>query len=447
MPTLSVAFVHPDLGIGGAERLVVDAALGLKQRGHSVVFFTSHHDPNHCFQETRDGTFPVHVRGDFFPRHIAGRFHVIFAILRSLYLALWLWLAGPAYDVIVADQVSASVPILKWTRAKVLFYCHFPDKLLARRDSSLASLYRRPVDWLEEVTTGTADALAVNSAFTESIFREHFPSLRARPLEIVYPGITLEAYDGDVDKTDPGVAVLQSDKSLIVSLNRFERKKNVGLAIRAFHHLKSLVAPEVFDNLRLVVAGGYDPRVSENVQHHLELTSLATSLGLSHHTLFPNTTTPIPPTTQVLFLLSFTQPQRTTLLRRTLCLLYTPQGEHFGIVPVEAMYSRVPVVACDSGGPRESVADGVTGFLCGEDPAEWAAKVAGIVAMGERGRREMGDRARQRVVDKFSAGAMADKLDGIVQGLAKGGKRGKSWVPLLGFVAAVVALVGAVWAL
>lgn len=70
---LRIAFVHPDLGIGvfkhpepaagpdniaagGAERLVVDAALGLQKLGHEVVIYTSHHDPNHCFDETRDGT-------------------------------------------------------------------------------------------------------------------------------------------------------------------------------------------------------------------------------------------------------------------------------------------------------------------------------------------------------------------------------------------------------
>jgi alpha-1,3/alpha-1,6-mannosyltransferase len=40
---------------GGAERLVVDAAVGLKERGHQVVMYTSHHDKNHCFEETRDG--------------------------------------------------------------------------------------------------------------------------------------------------------------------------------------------------------------------------------------------------------------------------------------------------------------------------------------------------------------------------------------------------------
>jgi alpha-1,3/alpha-1,6-mannosyltransferase len=40
---------------GGAERLVVDAAVALKNRGHEVVLFTSRHDKARCFEETKDG--------------------------------------------------------------------------------------------------------------------------------------------------------------------------------------------------------------------------------------------------------------------------------------------------------------------------------------------------------------------------------------------------------
>lgn len=54
----TIVFFHPDLGIGGAERLVVDAAVGLQERGHKVVIFTNHCDPNHCFDECKpDGIF------------------------------------------------------------------------------------------------------------------------------------------------------------------------------------------------------------------------------------------------------------------------------------------------------------------------------------------------------------------------------------------------------
>lgn len=58
-PTLpkkkSVVFFHPDLGIGGAERLVIDAALGLQNQGHKVVIYTSYRDVKHCFDEAKDG--------------------------------------------------------------------------------------------------------------------------------------------------------------------------------------------------------------------------------------------------------------------------------------------------------------------------------------------------------------------------------------------------------
>lgn len=54
-----IVFFHPDLGIGGAERLIIDVAVGLQELGHKVTIFTSHCDPNHCFDEARDGTAPI----------------------------------------------------------------------------------------------------------------------------------------------------------------------------------------------------------------------------------------------------------------------------------------------------------------------------------------------------------------------------------------------------
>jgi len=49
--------------LGGAERLVVDAAVSLQRLGHRVTMFTSHCDPSHSFAETQNGTMTVLQRG------------------------------------------------------------------------------------------------------------------------------------------------------------------------------------------------------------------------------------------------------------------------------------------------------------------------------------------------------------------------------------------------
>ena len=73
----------------------------------------------------------------------------------------------------------------------------------------------------------------------------------------------------------------------------------------------------------------------------------------------------------------------TIIIRITLCLqvwlltncsilLYTPAGEHFGIVPLEAMYCGTPVLAVNSGGPLETIEHGVTGWLVDGQPNAWS---------------------------------------------------------------------------
>ena len=168
----NIIFLHPDLGIGGAEKAMVDAAVGLKSCGHSVEFFTSHHNPSHCFPETRDGSLKVTVAGDWLPRCVFGRCYALCAYIRMIYLAVYLvYCSSASFDLIICDQISVCIPILRQTGKRIIFYCHFPDLLLTTRKNFLKSLYRLPIDWLEEKTTGMADIILVNSKFTGL----HFP--------------------------------------------------------------------------------------------------------------------------------------------------------------------------------------------------------------------------------------------------------------------------------
>lgn len=158
-PPLRVGFVHPDFGIGGAENLVVNAMLALQRKGAHVTMFTAHHDPTHCFEETRgDGPLARHVRvyGDWLPRTVAGRLYAACAWLRVLYVTLIIGLAhARTIDMFFVDQVSVAVPVLRYFGKPVLFYGHYPDMLLSATSTSLLKrAYRWPLNLLEEITTG-----------------------------------------------------------------------------------------------------------------------------------------------------------------------------------------------------------------------------------------------------------------------------------------------------
>lgn len=56
-----------------------------------------------------------------------------------------------------------------------------------------------------------------------------------------------------------------------------------------------------------------------------------------------------------------TDPEKFALYRECDTVLYTSPEEHFGIVPVEALEQRRPVIVCNSGGPSETVIEGITG--------------------------------------------------------------------------------------
>ncbi|KAL4889587.1 glycosyltransferase family 4 protein [Aspergillus ambiguus] len=475
----NVIIIHPDLGIGGAERLIIDVALALQNRGHRVTIYTSHRDKTHCFEEARDGTLDVRVRGNtIVPAHFCGRFHVLMAILRQLHLTVSVLKElgsstalegsnanntrtkvqeeGLEDDIFIVDQVPACVPFLKslgpqWhrQRQRVLFYCHFPDQLLARRDEGgsllrLAKvLYRYPFDWFEGWALSAADKVVANSRFTRGVVSQVFGSKQLGDVRVVYPCVDTEAAgppaagsvrDADIDKEGQ----LWGGKKILLSINRFERKKDMALAIRAYHGLGDLKRR----GTRLVIAGGYDNRVQENVQYHRELDELATHLGLQTATSKTVISAlSIPDSIDVLFLLSVPTAFRDTLLSQAKLLLYTPINEHFGIVPVEAMRAGVPVLASNTGGPLETIVEGETGWLRdAKVDADWTAVMEKVLyEMDQEELDRMSATARKRVQEEFSLVAMGDHLESEISDMLASPRR-----PFNGFqkVFALLALVG-----
>uniref|UniRef100_A0A0X3PHK0 Alpha-1,3/1,6-mannosyltransferase ALG2 n=1 Tax=Schistocephalus solidus TaxID=70667 RepID=A0A0X3PHK0_SCHSO len=172
---MTVLFLHPDLGIGGAERAIVDAAMAAKSIGYDVEIITNYHDHSHCFEETANGTLKVTPVFQWLPRTTFGKITAVWAFVKMVLAAIWICLFRRSQaELIFVDQVSAPLPILRLFGFKTVFYGHFPDMLLASHASTMRRAYRSFVDKFEELTTVVADVIVVNSNFTGGSFPKIF---------------------------------------------------------------------------------------------------------------------------------------------------------------------------------------------------------------------------------------------------------------------------------
>ncbi|KAG8348132.1 putative glycosyltransferase ALG2 [Trypanosoma vivax] len=417
---LKVIFVHPDLGIGGAERLVVDAAVALQKHQHiaqiEVIVVTNHHDPKRAFTETVNGTVKVVVFGSWIPRTVFGTAKVFCATLRMYWATLMACIIYPETDCYFVDQVAAVLPLLSLLApySPRLFYCHFPDQCCdSNRDecgrfrkppSRWRRWYRCLFDEIELQSMNFASSIVSNSKFSRDMTVKTFPKLASviDPEEdIFYPPVSLTFSDkmhGSevVTSVCEGPSALKDSiegHSVILSINRYERKKNLALAIEAFAHVVSTTESCSTRSPLLVLAGGYDPRLAENVSHFKELQNLAWRHGLH--------------TDQVLFLKNISETEKRFLLSNCCCLLYTPTSEHFGIVPIEAMVCARPVVAVNQGGPCESVGEG--GTLC-EPTTEAFARAIETYLCDEELCKQVGLAGQRRARERFGIDTFGVKL-------------------------------------
>jgi len=166
---------------------------------------------------------------------------------------------------------------------------------------------------------------AISESTRDDLVRRGVPSER---IVVIHPGVDSAAY-----RPDP--ATERATRPTFLYLGRLKRYKGVEFALRALAIARAARADVTLD-----ICGQGDDRP--------RLERLATELGLND---------------AVRFLGYVPEEEKQRLLRQAWAVVFPSPKEGWGIANIEAAACGTPALASDSPGLRESVQNGVTGYL------------------------------------------------------------------------------------
>ena len=406
---MRIAVWH-NLPSGGGKRALFDQVGGLRERGHHVEVWCP---------PTADQTFlslaqlaDEHVVGLDEP-HVGPGVRALNVATAGHYaeLAQLQQLRGHTrrcaaeidrggFDVVFANSSSpfAVPPIARDLATPSLLYLQEPDRRHyestpswfmrapaplrrplslegARRARSMFAAEVHRVLVREERDSASAfDRLLVNSIFS----RENVTRAYGLDARVCYLGVDLSRY------RELG---LDRDRGLVVGIGQFSSHKRVELALEIIGAMRP-------PRPRLAWVG--------NVADRRYLDGLVAEAGARGVGFEPH--------------VGISHDAVVELLNRAGCLLYAPRLEPFGYAPIEAAACGLPVVAMAEGGVRESVVDGVTGFLA-LDPGSAARSLERV--LGDASLREaMGRAARAHAEAVWSLDDAVDRIESHLREVA-----------------------------
>jgi glycosyltransferase involved in cell wall biosynthesis len=102
------------------------------------------------------------------------------------------------------------------------------------------------------------------------------------------------------------------------------------------------------------------------------------------------------------------------LYRTAGLFLYAPRLEPFGLAPLEASACGLATVAVAEAGARESIAEGINGFLVSASEVGFAEKVDEVLEQPEKVR-EMARLGRERVEEQWTAKSASKRLESVLE--------------------------------
>jgi alpha-maltose-1-phosphate synthase len=290
---------------------------------------------------------------------------------------------------------------------------HSLEPLRAWKAEQLGSGYAMS-SWMERTAILDADAIIAVSQGTKADILRAYPDVDAKRVHVIYNGIDLDEYQKTTETqalvdygVDPAVPY-------VLFVGRITRQKGVTHLVDAIEYLPKdtqvvLCAgapdtPEIANELRT--------KVDEARKHHPRIVWIEKMV---------------------------TKPEAIQLYSNARVFCCPSVYEPFGIINLEAMACRAPVVASATGGIKEVVVDGETGYLVPfeQDPVtsfpthpekfarDLAARLNEMLEDPEKCKR-FGDAGRRRVEEIFSWKAIAHQTIELYTNLIADRKKNKA---------------------
>jgi glycogen synthase len=356
-------FFLPD--IGGVEVISGQLLSALKRMGHQFVVATSHQSSKLPDRTDYDG---IEVHRFEFRRSLSNR---DLKSIKQIVERVGALKRNFKPD-LVHVAVGVNVFFVERTRSihpsKTLLTLHEMLGSFILHDGVLSRILRS-ADWI----------VAVSGAVLDNLHR-------MSPETIDHSSLILNARG--MPALAPTPIIL--DPPRLVCIGRIVREKAFDVAIRA---MIPIVAR--FPNARMIIAGDGIAR--------LELEELARQLEIADAIEFRG----------------WVAPDKVSALIDSASIVIVPSRweEPFGLVALEAAQMARPIVATRKGGLPEIVIDGETGLLVDADDSDALADAIVWLLDRPQTARRMGEAARARAQDKFSADRYAQAYDELYRRL------------------------------
>jgi glycosyltransferase involved in cell wall biosynthesis len=231
-------------------------------------------------------------------------------------------------------------------------------------------LLRMKIRWADKI-------IAISDSIKDLLLTNGAPSDKVKK---IYLGIDVK----DVDKE-----LLQNPRkrhNYLLSVGRIIRRKRHEDAIKTF----SVLAKD-YPELRLGIAGSV-----QDVSYYNELVKLVGGLGLTDRVEFLGVRKDI-----------------LGLMQNCDALFHCAESEGFGWVVVEAMAVGLPVIASAVDGPKDIIDEGKTGLLVPTGDVSGFANAARSLLDKPEFSRDLAQKARRSVDEKFSANRMVEAISDV----------------------------------